>query len=106
MKVLLPHVVEPVDTKRVYNAQAPDVREGSLRQSSDFSKLIYQAWKNALNAKGVTWQAFLSAASANRDAWRRWLDDKGTWVQALEALVHELNERHPGARFELGLIVA
>ena len=105
MRTLLPGVLEPVETKRRYNASAPDVREASLRQSSDFSKLVYQAWKNALNAHGVTWQAFLSAAAANRDAWRRWLNDEGTWRQALEALVEKLNARHPDARFELGALV-
>jgi hypothetical protein len=102
MQTVLPGVPEPTDVKRVYNAQEPAVREGPLRQSSDFSKLVYRAWKNGLNAKGVTWQAFLSAASANRDAWRRWLDDEGTWHQALEALVDELNARHPDAQFGLG----
>jgi hypothetical protein len=81
----LAQVNEPIDTKRVYNECAPDVREASLRQSSDFSKLVYAEWKDELNANGVTWQAFLSAASDNRDAWRRWLDDEGTWDQALEA---------------------
>lgn len=105
MRTLLPGVPEPAETKRRYNASAPDVREASLRQSSDFSKLVYRLWKNALNANGVTWQAFLSAAADNRDAWRRWLNDEGSWRQALEALVDNLNARHPNARFELGALV-
>ena len=101
----LTHVDEPTDTKRVYNECAPDVREASLRQSSDFSKIVYQEWKAPLNANGVTWQAFLSAASGNRDAWRRWLDDEATWDQALEELVNELNAREPGASFALAAVV-
>jgi hypothetical protein len=105
MPTLLPYVVEPTDTKRTYNAGAPSVREASLRQSSDFSKLVYRAWKGGLNANGLTWQTFLSTASDNRDAWRRWLDDEGSWVQALQALVDELNARAPTARFELAPIV-
>ena len=99
---LLPHVDEPTDTKRVYTELAPDVREASLRQSSDFSKLVYRDWKDELNGNGVTWQTFLSAASDNRDAWRRWLDDEGTCAQALEALVRELNTREPAW---VGLVV-
>ena len=101
----LPQVNEPTDTKRVYNECAPDVREASLRQSSDFSKVVYAEWKDELNANGVTWQAFLSAASDNRDAWRRWLDDEGTWSQALEVLVDELNARQPGASFRFAATV-
>jgi hypothetical protein len=97
----LPQVDEPTDTKRDYNAGPRNVREASLRQSSDFSKLVYAEWKDELNANGITWQAFLAAASDNRDAWRRWLDDAGTWDQALGELVHELNTREPGAAFAL-----
>lgn len=105
MKTVLPHTVEPSDTKRIYNASAPEVREASLRQSSDFSGGVYQAWKPALSSKGVTWQAFLSASSDNRDAWRRWLDDEEPWSQALAGLVEKLNARNPDARFELDAIV-
>lgn len=101
----LGYVNEPIDTKSLYNESPPKVREASLRQSSDFSKLVYAEWKHELNAHDVTWQVFFSASSANRNAWRRWLDDECTWNDALDAIVHELNTRHPGASFALAVTV-
>jgi hypothetical protein len=82
----LPRVDQPTDIKRIYNAVAPDIREASLRQTSDFSKVIYQAWKDDLNADGLTWQTFLFAASSNRDAWCGWLDDMATWAKPSKRL--------------------
>jgi hypothetical protein len=96
MPTSLPYVAEPSATKRSYNEGHSASREASLRQSSDFSKLVYRVWKDDLRAAGVTWQTFLSAASMNRNAWRSWLDGDLTWRGALVELVEEFNQKATG----------
>ena len=88
---MLPYVDEPIDVKGEYNQLPAEVREAALRQSSDFSKLVYRRWKGQLRQAGLTWQNFLADASMNREAWRAWLDEELPWRLALEALVERLN---------------
>jgi hypothetical protein len=90
---VLPCADEPTETKRSLNEASHDVREATLRQASDIATPVYREWKAELNAVGVTWRAFQSAASANHVAWRRWLSGELTWSSSLAALVERLNEK-------------
>jgi len=98
----LPYVGEPTEVKRSLNEASPDVKEATLRQASDIATPVYRIWKDDLNGAGLTWQAFQSAASSNRDAWRSWLNGELTWRLALERLVEQLNGEETGASLALG----
>lgn len=91
--VVLPRISEPVDTKDSLNQADHAVREATLRQASDIATPVYHEWRDQLNASGVTWQSFQSAASATHRAWRGWLAGELAWPAAVEALVEELNQR-------------
>lgn len=101
MPTSLPYVAEPLDTKRSYNEGDPAAREAALRQASDIAAPVYSVWKDELRGAGVTWQTVQSAASANHNAWRSWLDDSLTWRGALEELVEGLNRVTGQASFML-----
>jgi hypothetical protein len=94
-------VDEPVEIRLSVNtpesfAKYPAVRttprEATFRQGGAFIKPVYPAWKGELRAAGVTYQDVVSAASANRDAWRAWADGALQWRPALEGLVARLND--------------
>jgi hypothetical protein len=97
----LAYVDEPTHTKQSLNDAAPDVKEAALRQASDIAAPVYRIWKDQLHGAGLTWQAFQSAASANRDNWRSWLNGELAWRVALERLVERLNGEH-GSSLVLG----
>ena len=101
MSTSLPFVDEPAAVKRSLNDATPDVREATLRQASDIAAPVYQEWKGQLRGAGLTWQAFQSAASMNRDAWRGWLRGDLTWHRALEQLVERLNQNAASAPLSL-----
>jgi hypothetical protein len=92
---VVPYVEEPLATKRALNAADPKVREAALRQASDIATPVYHAWKAQLVTGGLSWQAFQSAASANRNAWRNWLNSDLSWRDALGGLVVQLNQKAP-----------
>jgi|SRR5579859_5805701 len=101
MPTVVPYVEEPSETKRALNAADPKVREATLRQASDIATGVYHAWKEQLMSAGLSWQAFQSAASANRDAWRNWLNSNISWRDALEGLVTQLNQKSAGVTVSL-----
>lgn len=92
MATVVAYVEEPSEVKRALNAADPKVREATLRQASDLATAVYHAWKEQLASAGLSWQTFQSAASANRNAWRNWLNSDISWRDALGGLVTQLNQ--------------
>jgi len=103
MPTALPYADEPTEVKQGLNEASRDVKEASLRQASDIVTPVYHLWKDQLKGAGVSWQAFQSAASANRDAWRSWLSGDLDWRGALERFVEQLNQ---GAAAAVSLALA
>jgi hypothetical protein len=102
MPTSLPYVDEPVELKRSLNDANPDVREATLRQASDIATPVHRQWKDQLSGAGLTWQAFQSSASMNRDGWRSSLSGQVSWRGALEKLVEQLNQKATGTSLVLG----
>lgn len=102
MTTILPYVDEPTDVLRDLNApealvKYPSIRttprEAAIRQGTALAQPVYAVWKAQLRPAGVSWQAFVSASSDNRDAFRDWADGKLAWPSMLEGLAQQLSGR-------------